>query len=145
MVCAVAFAVPGCSRTKPTAAQAIERYSQKLRSAVSDNVSDEGRKSQMLAIVDQLEALNARFAQETADFVESYRTLNADYEATREVFEQLFSNYSAKRVQARDEALILHFQLAALATAHEWEAIGKAEIELYEQVHEARPADEGVK
>ena len=143
LVCALV--VPGCGGTKPTTAQAIERYSHKLRSSVSNNVSDEARRSQMLLVVDRLEALNVRFGQETADFVESYRKLNGDYDVARSALEQLFSNYSAKRVQARDEALNLHFQLASLATADEWEAIGKAEIELYEEVVVARPTDERTK
>jgi hypothetical protein len=145
LVCTAALSFYGCGGTKPTTAEAIERYSQKLRNTVLNTVSEEGRRSQMLLIVDRLEALNVRFGQETADFIESYRALNSDYEATRDAFEHLFSGYSAKRVKARDEALNLHFQLASLATADEWDAIGKAEIELYEEVHDARPADGSTK
>lgn len=145
LVCTVTLTVPGCGGTKPTTGQTIERYSQKLRNAVSTNVPDEGRKAQMLSIVDQVEALHVRFSQETADFVESYRKLNADYDSTRPVFDQLFSDYNAKRIKARSEALDLHFQLASLATADEWDAIAKAETKLYEEVNAARPAEESTK
>lgn len=145
LVCAVTLTVPGCGGTKPTTDQTIERYSQKLRNAVSTNVPEEGRKAQMLLIVDQVEALHVRFGQETADFVESYRKLNADYDSTRPVFDQLFSDYNAKRIKARNEALDLHFQLASLATAGEWDAIGKTETKLYEEVNAARPAEESTK
>lgn len=144
-VCAVPLAVPGCDRTKPTTAQTIERYSEKLKIAVSANVADEGRKIQMFLIVDQVEALHIRFTQETAEFIASYHKLNADYDATRPVFDQLFADYNAKRVQARKEALDLHFQLASLATADEWDAIGKAETKLYEKVSASRPAEESTK
>jgi len=145
LVGAVAFTVPGCGGKKPTRAQAIERYSQVLREAVSINVPDEGRKAQMILIVDEVEALNHRFSQQTADFVESYRKLNADYYSTRSAFDQLFSDYSAKRVKARNEALDLHFRLASLATVGEWDAIGKAEMKLYEEVNAARPAEGSTK
>ena len=145
LVCAVTLTVPGCGGTKPTTDQTIERYSQKLRNAVSTNVPEEGRKAQMLSIVDQVEALHVRFSQETTDFVESYRKLNADYDSTRPVFDQLFSDYNAKRIKARSEALDLHFQLASLATADEWDAIGKAETKLYEEVNAARPAEKSTK
>jgi hypothetical protein len=138
LVCAVTLTVPGCGGTKPTTDQTIERYSQKLRNAVSTNVPEEGRKAQMLLIVDQVEALHVRFSQETADFVASYRKLNADYDSTRPVFDQLFSDFNAKRIKARNEALDLHFQLASLATAGEWDAIGKAETKLYEEVNAAK-------
>jgi hypothetical protein len=145
LVCAATLAVPGCARTKATREQTIGRYAQELREAVSTGVPEERRRSQMLAIVDQLEALHLRFNQETVDFIESYRKLNADYDSTRPAFERLFSDYTAKRVQARNEALDLHFKLASLATADEWDKFGKAETKLYEKVSAARPAEGNTK
>lgn len=142
LICAVVLTLHGCGGKKQTREQAIAQYGQELREAVSIKVPDEGRKAQMLLIVEQLEALHRRFNQETADFVESYRKLNADYEATRPAFEQLFSDYGAKRIRARTEALDLHFRLAAFATADEWDAIADAETKLYEEVSTARPAVE---
>lgn len=137
--------IPGCGGEKPTRAQTTARYSLELREAVSTSVPEGERRARMLGIVDQLETLNQRFDQETTDFVASYRKLNADYDATRAALEQLFSDYDAKRVKARNEALDLHFQLAALATTHEWDAIGKAELKLYEEANEAHPAKESTK
>jgi len=133
----------GCSRTKPTREQSIQRYSQKLREAVSTKVAEEGRRTQMLQLVDQVEALHLRFSQDTADFVERYRRLNADYDAPRAAFDQLFSDYNARRVKARSDVLALHFKLASLATADEWDAIGRAEVKLYEKANAARPAEDG--
>jgi hypothetical protein len=141
LICAVTLTVPGCGGEKPTRNQAIEQYSEELRKVVSTKVPEEQRKAKMLVIVDRLQALHLRFSQETADFIESYRKLNADYAAARPAFDQLFSEYSAKRIKARDEALDLHFQLAALSTADEWDAVGKAETELYEEVNAARPLE----
>ena len=115
LVCAVALVLPGCGARKLNRDEAIERYSQDLREAVSNTVPDEGRKAQMLLVVDQLKALHLRFSQETTAFLESYRKLNADYDATRPAFDRLFSDYSTKRIKARNDALELHFQLASLA------------------------------
>ncbi|HEY2675813.1 MAG TPA: hypothetical protein VGI65_02515 [Steroidobacteraceae bacterium] len=145
LLCAVILIVPGCGGKPPTREQAIERYSQALREGVSSHVPDEQRRAQMLSIVDQLEAVHVRFNQETADFIASYDKLNADYDATRPAFDQLFSDYSAKRVKARGQALDLHFQLASLATAAEWDTIGRAETKLYEKVNAARPANQSAK
>jgi hypothetical protein len=142
LVCAVALTVPGCDRTKPTKAQTIERYTQKLREAVSTNVPEGERRARLLRVVDQVETLHLRFSQETAEFIEGYRKLNADYDSTRPAFDQLFSDYNAKRIKARDEALDLHFQLASLAIAGEWYAIAKAETKLYEEANAARPSEE---
>ena len=142
---AVMLMAAGCNRTKPSRHEIVERYSQELREAVSATVTAEGRKTQMLLLVDQLEAVNVRFSQETADFIGHYRKLNADYDAPRSAFEQLFSDYTAKRVQARSDALGLHFQLASLASAEEWSSIGKAEGKLYEEVEAAPLGAESTK
>ena len=139
-VCALWLLVSGCG-PKQTRQQAIERYSEELREAVASHVAEEARRNQMLLIVERLEALHRRFSGETSDFLASYGELNADYDAARAAFEALFADYNAKRVQARTEALDLHFQLASLATGDEWRAIGKAEAELYEEVIAARPAE----
>ena len=142
VACVVTLLVPGCGGNTETKGQAVARYSQELREAVSSNVPDERRKAQMLLIVNQLEAIHRRFSQETADFIGSYRKLNADYDAMRPAFNQLFADYSAKRIKARSDALELHFQLASLATVDEWGPIAKAETKLYEKVSAARPAEE---
>jgi hypothetical protein len=143
-VCAVTLTVSGCG-TKPTANETINRYSEKLSAAVSAKVTEEGRRAQMLAIVNQMQALQLRFNQETADFVQSYRKLNAGHDATRPAFDQLFSDYNTKRIKARNQALDLHFKLASLATATEWDPIVKAEMKLYEEANEARSEEEGKK
>jgi hypothetical protein len=144
LFCAATIAISGCGGTKPTQAQAIQRYSQSLREAVTSKVPQEDRKNRMLLIVDQVEALHLRFSQETVAFVQSYRKLNTDYDAPRATFDQLFADYEANRMRARSEALDLHFQLASLATAQEWDSIGKAEEKLYEEVNASRPAGETV-
>jgi hypothetical protein len=145
LFCSAVLMVAGCGGKPPTREQAIQRYSDALRDGVSNNVHDEPRRTEMLGIVDQVAAVHRRFNQETADFIASYDKLNADYDATRPAFEQLFSDYNAKRVKARSEALDLHFKLASLATAAEWDTIGKAETKLYEKVNDARIAGQGGK
>jgi hypothetical protein len=145
VVCAAALTVSGCNRTQPTRGEVIDRYSQDLRDEISSEVPDQARKAQMLLVVDHLEAVHRRFSEETVSFIERYRTLNADYDATRPAFDQLFSDYKTKRVKARSEALDLHFQLASLASADEWSGIWKAEKKLYEKVNETDPTQENKK
>ena len=138
-VCAVMLAAPGCHGTKETREQAIQGNSQKLREAVSSNVADAGRKTRMLAVVDQIEAVQTRLGKQTGDFIGSFRKLSADYSAPRPAFEQLFTDYNGRLNQARNQALDLHFQLASLATTSEWDPIGDAEMNLYRQVGASRP------
>jgi hypothetical protein len=143
MVCIVALATSGCKSAKPTVDQTVEGSTQKLREAVSHDVADADRRDQMLKLVDQLEAVQKSFSKESSEFVAKYRTLNADYDSPRTAYEQLFSEFNVQRVQARDKALDLHFQLASLATEREWDHLGKVEAMTYETEGKAL-AKEGV-
>jgi hypothetical protein len=140
LACALAVACAGCGGGKPTREESVQRYVAGLREAVTSKVEDPQRRSQMLQVVDRIEALHVRFNRETGDFIVAFRRLNADYDAGRPAFDQLFADYRAQRIEARGEALDLHSGLAALATDAEWKAIGKAEAKLYEKTVEARPA-----
>jgi hypothetical protein len=142
LACCSLAVLSGCGGAEPTRDQAIRQYSQELREAVATRVPDEQRKARLLQVVDHVEALQLRFTHETTHFIDGYRKLNADYDAARPAFEHLFSDYSARRITARNEALDLHFQLAALTTAAEWEAIGKAEANLYEEINDTAPTPE---
>jgi hypothetical protein len=137
LMCALLLCATGCGGTPPNRSQTAERYGQELRATVASVVSDEQRRNQLLHVVDEMQALQLRFSRETADFIDSYRKLNADYETKRPVLDQLFADYSRKRVTAREQALDLHFKLATLATPTEWDAIGKAEAKLYKKVNSA--------
>jgi hypothetical protein len=135
---AIALALCSCASTKPTPEQTIQEASQDLRQAVSGNVADPARRDQMLALVDQIAATQRSFSMQAAEFAAQYSRMNADYDAPRARFEQLFADFNAQRVQSRDRILDLHFQLAALATEQEWRPIGKAEAKLYKNTQQAR-------
>ena len=122
--------VAGCGGDPPQRAEAIERYGDELRVAVS-KVTDAERRGQALAVVERMQALHLRFSQETSTFIGDYRALDADQDTARARFDDLFSAYDARRRMARTEALELHFQLASLTTESEWDDISRAELRLY--------------
>ncbi len=95
-----------------------------------------------MKLVDQIEAVQTRFNEEASAFIAKYQSVNADYDAPRAAFDQLFTNFDTDRIRARNQILDLHFQLASLATDREWGPIGKAEAKMYEGVGEARTAQE---
>jgi hypothetical protein len=139
----IAMMVIGCAGTTPTPEAAIQDASKELRQAVTGNVEDAGRREQMLALVDQIEATQRSFSAQAADFAAQYTRMNADYDAPRARFEQLFSAFNGQRMQSRDRVLELHFRLSALATEKEWKSIGKAEAKLYEDAQLARAETAG--
>jgi hypothetical protein len=149
LVCLVvslaAMALPGCKSGNPSPEQATESATQKMRRVISSDVAEAGRRDQMLKLVDKFEAVQTSFNKDVVDFITHYQTLNANYDAPRAAFDQLFLQYNTERVQARNQALDLHFQLASLATDKEWGRISEAEAKMYEAIDIARTKQEEIK
>lgn len=116
-----------------------------MREAVSRSVADKDRRDRMLAVVDQMEALERSFNDDVAVFVKKYRALNGNYDAPRAAFDQLFAEFDAGIRKTRDRYFDLHFRLSALSTADEWNGIVKYEEKAYEEITKPRVQKEGAK
>jgi hypothetical protein len=145
LVSLATVALSGCKSSNPSPEQTTESATQKLRKVISSDVAETGRREQMLKLVDKMEAVQTAFNKDVVDFVTHYQTLNANYDASRAAFDQLFSQYNAERIQARGQALDLHFELASLATDKEWGRIGEAEAKMYDAIGIARAKQEEIK
>ena len=138
LILALGLLVPACKSPPPTPEAGAQKFTKELRDTVSGSVAGPDRVSQMIALVDQLDAVEVEFNGNVTDFIAGYRRLNAGYDTPRAAFDELFKNYEARRIAARDRFLAVHFQLAALATPDEWKKIGKAEKKIYEELLKAR-------
>lgn len=116
-----------------------------MREAVSRSVEEKDRRERMLALVDQMEAVERGIHQDLAVFIEKYRGMNGDYEAPRAAFDDLFGEFGARIKNARDRFFDLHFQLTALSTAEEWDQIVKYEVEAYEEIIKPRVQKDAAK
>ena len=145
LVCLASGTSLSCKSTIPSPEQTTERSTEKLRKVISAEVADAGSREQMMKLVDQIETLQTRFNEDASTFVGKYQSINANYDAPRAAFDQLFSDFDADRTRSRSRILDLHFQLTALASDKEWGAIGKEEVKMYEATGEARTAQEELK
>jgi hypothetical protein len=145
MICAVGLVVSGCRGTKPSPEVKSQEYLHKMREAVFRNVAEKDRRDRMLALVDQMEALERGVNDNAAVFVKKYRELNGNYDAPRAAYDSLFGEFDADVKQARDRFFDLHFRLSALSTAQEWNRIVKYEEEAYEEITKPRVQKEGAK
>jgi len=139
---ALGLAITGCKSAPLTPEAGAQKFTLQLREAVSANVTDQARKEQMLALVDQMEAVQSDFNRDVTAFVGSFRQLNTSYDTPRSDFDALFKTYDTQRIQARNRFLDVHFQLTALATADEWKRIGKVEKKIYQELLKPRQAPE---
>lgn len=145
MICALGLVVPGCGGAKPSPEAKAQGYVHEMREAVSRSVAEKDRRDRMLAIVDQMEALERSVNGSVAAFVKKYRGLNGDYDAPRTAYDKLFGEFDADIKKARDRYFDLHFRLSALSTAEEWNGIVKYETEAYEEITKPRSQKQDAK
>ncbi len=129
----------GCKSTEVTAPNAgALKYAQQLRATVSEVVTDNERKGQMLAQIDHLDAAESTFNRDVTAFVSAFRELNASYDAPRTAFEDLFMKFESQRIASREQVLDAHFRLHELARPDEWKKIKKIEKKMYEEMLKPR-------
>ena len=98
-----------------------------LRLAISETVTDDGRRADVLAVIDSLE----KDVDELRNLLVRRRTelrkLNANYDATREDFLEFAQQMETRIQNGRRQALEKHLRLAASMTPEEWASIEKAQ------------------
>lgn len=132
----VSFLV-ACGGTEPAREDQQTTAFADLRLAVSETVSDDGRRIDVLAIVDSLEKEVDELRTHLIRRRGQLRELNANYDTTREEM-ILFSSQMETRIQrGRRQALEQHQQLVAALTAGEWESLAKAETRAMKAIAES--------
>lgn len=125
-VVALALALAGCFSKHLTPEQQAQADFQADEAQIRKVVADPTRADQLVALTNEYQ----QQMHESAGIVNDYRAkltaLNADYEATREDFEALFSQQDAYREAFLRKAAARREQMAALTTDAQWEELDKA-------------------
>lgn len=100
-----------------------------VKSLVQKEISDPVRADKIVALMEQLNAELNMQKQATLDIQQELARLNADYDATPEQFRKLMDSSTEYREKTRSKILDTYFQIKALTTPQEWEAISKAEVQ----------------
>jgi hypothetical protein len=113
----------GCSNLSPgDSSQAATTDS---RALINDVVTDEGRATQMIALVDQLERnLKANDARRIAH-EDALVKINADYTVSREVMQAEYDDWNTDTRAILMEIMETHLAMKDLATPEEWAVISK--------------------
>ena len=126
---ACALALAGCADSPKTSADLVGGPMREMRQAVEKHVADPSRQTQLLALVDELDGVLKDHSRDLNALSGDLSRLNADYDATREAFDALVSDFAQRSRVRKERALDLHFQMAALASVEEWKSISKHEVE----------------
>jgi hypothetical protein len=117
----------------------------KLRAEIRDVVADPGRASEMLAAVDEMEAISAELDALIAAERRSLVALVREYATAREEIEKSLAEFNARHESIARRFLEVHASLKAQASAAEWQKLRKPEMEMLasasgKTIGQAKPA-----
>jgi hypothetical protein len=118
----------GCGSKPPSADVQLRQDAAELRTVINQQVTDPGRRAQLIERANALEQAVQDFAGKAQRFAESLQALNGDYDTPPEKLRELFNEFDNQRVAMRSQVTDLHFEMLALTTPGEWSDIGRAEI-----------------
>jgi hypothetical protein len=101
-----------------------------LRAAIEENVQDETRQEDLLALSERFTQILEELVTTTDETSQALDKLLLDYDSDRESFERTFERYNQKRQALGKRTIALHFEIKALATPAEWTAIEAAMLQL---------------
>jgi TolA-binding protein len=104
-------------------AQAFEDY----RASIAEVIEDPDRQADVLTVIDSLREDFKRMRQAVELRRTTLRRLNADYDATREQFQEFIAKYDAEIMAARAGVTARRMELVHSMTPEEWDALTKAD------------------
>jgi hypothetical protein len=94
-----------------------------MRERVADEIEDPGKKTEMLAVVDQLEKDLWELDRIVQKLYADLGTLTKDYNAIPEAFHKAIAEFEADRQVIRDRIINSRFKMRDLSTPEEWEEL----------------------
>ena len=108
-----------------TQAEATKAAGDETRTLISENVADEARAKQLIALVDQLENDLMVYVETRSAHNEAIRKKNADFDASREDMQTLYDAYDQDLRAVAMKIAQTHLKMTKLATPEEWAVISK--------------------
>lgn len=121
------IAVLGCSKPAPDPAQ--QRASE--TALIQATVADPARAERLLALLEERD----RLIEETAAMMKQYRrelkSVNADYDSSREIMIEMIDYYNRERAQKLLRFIELTAKMKAATSAEEWQAIAEFQLDYF--------------
>jgi type II secretory pathway pseudopilin PulG len=125
-----ALMLVACSGTDTVTREEQEKQSvESFRDTIRNVIQDSDRQEEIIGLVETYQ-LNFKSLRNTIEAQRTeVRTLNADYEATREQFQILIDKYGAAISAARNKATDSRMAFVRATTAEEWAGLKKADAQ----------------
>ena len=108
-----------------TQVEATKSAADETRTLIRENVADEAKAKQMIALVDKLENDLMAYVEIRAAHNEALRKKNADYDASREDLQNLYDAYNRDTRAIGMKIAQTDLEMKKLSTPEEWTVISK--------------------
>jgi len=128
----------GCLRNKKTdPGYGGSEWIDDWRDRIRKGVDDPDKVTELLLVVDKMEATLIDLDRDLVDYYETLSKLDRDYSTTRDEFEKAMKQFSVTR-ETHFEALLEHsYEMRKIAGREYWEVISDIDATLYEQWRES--------
>ncbi len=92
-------------------------------STVTDEVSSEERAAEVQATLEEMRSAANAFEQQLQDMRDEFFEVDANYDATREDYEQLFAQLDVAWMQMQRRVVTLRYRMLGSMTRKEWYAV----------------------
>jgi hypothetical protein len=116
----------GCSHQPFSKEESRQRVLEEMRIYIG-KIQDPKRVEQLLVLVDALQQDLAELNRTVRKFGSDMRTLNVNYDATREDFDKMLDEYNTTRKGKQREILTSYLKMKELTTPDEWKSLAKSE------------------
>jgi hypothetical protein len=125
----------GSEPIDPEAVQArIADSRAEFRALAESTIEDSGRAGQFVSLLDERDALITTHARAVQQYAETMKSLNTEYDATRDDFEKVILAYNSERRLAQSKFVDIMSRMKAVTTEKEWKRLVKFELkELHPQ------------
>ncbi len=114
-------ACAGKDRKEDTADPMTEQF----RQEILNTVTDPARAKKAAKLADQLRRLFVDAEKQASKDFETFRSLNANYDAKETAFQGFFMNMNNQARARQKRALEIHAKMQKVLTAEEWEQLEK--------------------
>ena len=115
-----------CSGSPESPEDIEKRAFDDMRAEVRAVIEDPQREEQVVTLVDKMQQEYVELKQTAEARRQALRTLNADYDATREQFDEFLDRYNAELESSHRSYRESHRALVAATKAEEWAALAKS-------------------
>ncbi|MBW1752761.1 MAG: hypothetical protein JRJ46_06585 [Deltaproteobacteria bacterium] len=94
-----------------------------MRGRVAENIKDPGKKTRILALVDQAEKDLLELDRVVQQFYADIGALNDNYNASPDEYRKVISEFEADQNEVRGRIIDIRFKMRDLSTAEEWKEL----------------------